>query len=210
MKLKKDEIRSSSFIEAYGSGNVDPQKLRKIFDLSADTILAEKTKYKNLLYPLKPREIEARQIMIRVLETEGLNYMIECPIHSPLQKIKNRASRVDLSIFSENGIVDIEFKQSPSDIDRDFPKLLSPSSIGCASFYIFNGKKIDKQLSWIMDRFQAAYNHSINLNDEFIPFFDKWYLVYFVAIEERRIFYQSFKNLGNVVFSGILEKVSDS
>lgn len=210
MKLKKDEIRSSSFIEAYGSGNVDPQKLRKIFDLSADTILAEKTKYKNLLYPLKPREIEARQIMIRVLETEGLNYMIECPIHSPLQKIKNRASRVDLSIFSENGIVDIEFKQSPSDIDRDFPKLLSPSSIGCASFYIFNGKKIDKQLSWIMDRFQAAYNHSINLNDEFIPFFDKWYLVYFVAIEERRIFYQNFKNLRNVVFSGILEKVSDS
>jgi hypothetical protein len=206
MKLK-DKIRTSSFIKTYGSGDINPQKLKKIFDLSADKILAEESKHKNLLYPLKPRAIEARQVMVEVLDAEGLNYMIECPTHSPLQKLENRASRVDLSIFSEKGIVDIEFKQSPSDIDRDFPKLLSPSSIGCASFYLFNGKKIDKQLSLIMDRFQAAYNRSIGLNDKFSPFLDKWYLVYLVAIEEKRIYYQNFNSFKNVIFSDIIEKI---
>ena len=169
-------------------------------------MLTHESKYGHLLFPLKPREIEARQVMIEVLNDSPLNYMIECPIHSSFQKLKNRTSFVDLSIFLKHGIVDIEFKRSPSDIDRDLPKLLSDSSIGCASFYLFNGKKIDNQLNLIKDRFQSAYNHTLDLNGEFDPFFDKWYLMYLIAIEERRIFYQIHKNLRNLNFPDIIEK----
>jgi len=205
MKLK-DKIRSPSFVKAYGSGELDPQKLLTIFELTSDKMLTDELKYDHLLYPLRPREIEARQVMIEVLNIRSLNYMIECPTHSPFQKLKNRTSFVDLSIFLKNGIVDIEFKQSPSDIDRDFPKFLSPSSIGCASFYLFNGKRIDNQLNLIKNRFQAAYDHALDLNGEFIPFFDKWYLIYLIAIEERRTFYQISNSLRNLNFSDIIEK----
>ena len=205
MKLK-DKIRSPSFIEIFGSSELGPHELLSIFELTSDKMLTDEGKYDHLLYPIRPREIEARQVMIEVLNIKSLNYMIECPIHSPFQKLKNRTSFVDLSIFLKHGIVDIEFKQSPSDIDRDFPKLLSDSSIGCGSFYLFNGKRIDSQLDLIKDRFQAAYNHTLDLNSEFVPFFDKWYLMYLIAIEERRMFYQIHKNLRNLNFSDIIEK----
>jgi len=202
----KDKIRSPSFVKACGSGELDPQKLLTIFELTSDKMLTDEIKYDHLLYPIRPREIEARQVMIEVLNMQSLNYIIECPIHSPFQKLENRTSFVDLSIFLKNGIVDIEFKQSPSDIDRDFPKLLSPSSIGCASFYLFNGKRIDNQLKFIKNRFQAAYNHTLDLNGEFVPFFDKWYLMYLIAIEERRRFYLIYNSLKNLNFSDIIEK----
>jgi len=205
MKLK-DKIRSPSFVKAYGSGELDSQKLLTIFELTSHKMLTDESQYDHLVYPLRPREIEARQVMSEVLNMQSLNYMIECPIHSPFQKLRNRTSFVDLSIFLKNGIVDIEFKQSPSGIDRDFPKLLSPSSIGCASFYLFHGKRIDSQLNLIKNRFQAAYNHTLDLNGEFVPFFDKWYLIYLIAIEERRTFYQIYNSLRNLSFSDIIEK----
>ena len=205
MKLN-EKIRSASFIEAFGSGELGPQELLSIFEVTSDKMLTHESKYGHLLYPLKPREIEARQVMSEVLNGNRLNYMIECPIHSPVQKLKNRTSFVDLSIFLNNGIVDIEFKQSPSDIDRDFPKLLSPSSIGCASFYLFNGKSIDRQLPLIKSRFQKAYESALDLDDDFAPFFNKWYLLYLLALEERRTFYQIFYNLKQLDFSSIIEQ----
>ena len=205
MKLK-DKIRSPSFIETFGSSELGPHELLSIFEATSGKILTHESKYGHLLFPLKPREIEARQVMSEVLNGSRLNYMIECPIHSPFQKLKNRTSFVDLSIFLKHGIVDIEFKQSPSDIDRDFPKLLSDSSIGCASFYLFNGKKIDSQLNLIKNRFQAAYDHTLDLNCKFVPFFDKWYLIYLIAVKERRKFYQIYNSLKNLNFSDIIEK----
>ena len=205
MKLN-EKIRSASFIETFGSGELGPQELLSIFEATSGKILTHESKYGHLLYPLRPREVEARHVMSEVLDGSRLNYMIECPIHSPVQKLQNRTSFVDLSIFLKHGIVDIEFKQSPSDIVRDFPKLLSDSSIGCASFYLFNGKKIDKQINLIKDGFQTAYNHTLDLNAEFVPFFDKWYLIYLIAIEERRTFYQIYNSLKNLDFSDIIEK----
>jgi hypothetical protein len=203
MKLK-DKIRSTPFIDTFGSGELSPQELLSIFRTTSEKLLIEESKYGHLLYPLKPREVEARQVMGEVLNDSQLNYMIECPIYSPVQKIMNRTSFVDLSIFLDKGIVDIEFKQSPSDIDRDFPKLLSPSSIGCASFYLFNEKSIDNQINLIKNRFQAAYDNTLYLNGEF-AFFEKWYLIYIVALEERRTFYKIYNNLRNLQFSDIVE-----
>jgi hypothetical protein len=64
----------------------------------------------------------------------------------------------------------------------------------------------NNQLNLLKDRFQAAYNHTLHLNGEFVPFFDKWYLMYLIAIEERRMFFQIYKNLRDLNFSDIIEK----
>ena len=209
MKVR-EKIRSESFVKTFGLGEIGPQELLSIFHETSNKILSHDSKSEYLLYPLNPRELEARQIMCGLLSNRHLNHMIECPIYSPTQKLENRTSFVDLSIFLSSGIVDIEFKESPSDIKRDFPKLLSPYSYsigcGCASFYLFKGKDIDKQLPLIIERFQSAYKFALDLRNDFVPNFYKWYIVYLLAIKEKRIFYQLFDNLEHLNFSSITEK----
>jgi hypothetical protein len=133
MKLK-EEIRSESFIKRFSSRKMSPDNLLGVFQTTTEKLLSESLKSGYLLYPLKPREIDARQVMCKVLSLQKTYHMIECPIHSPTQKLLHRASFTDLSIFLRNGIIDIEFKKSPSGIKRDFPKILSSESLGSASF----------------------------------------------------------------------------
>jgi hypothetical protein len=129
--------------------------------------------------------------------------MIESPIHSPEQKLKNRASFTDLSLFLVNGIIDIEFKKSPSDIKRDFPKILSSNSIGCSSFYIFNGKNIGRQLPLIKTRYQEAYEITFRKLNDLKLFKNKWYLFYLLALEEKQMIYQIFNDIELLDFSTI-------
>ena len=122
--MLKKEIRSESFIKSIGSREMSPDGLLAVFQTTAEKLLSDSLKSGYLLYPLKPREIDARRLMCEVLSSEKINHMIECTIHSPAQKLQHRASFIDLSIFLSDGIIDIEFKKSPSDIKKDFPKIL--------------------------------------------------------------------------------------
>ena len=132
--------------------------------------------------------------------------MIECPIHSPTQKLKYRASFTDLTIFLSNGIIDIEFKKSPSDIKRDFPKLLSSNSLGCSSFYLFNGKSIKKQLPLIKNRYQEAYETTRNNLDNLNLLKNKWYIFFLLAFEEGQIIYRVFDEIEQLDFSTIINE----
>jgi hypothetical protein len=200
MSLHK-KIRDPIYIKTFGIGEMGPHELLSLLKATKDKMLNNEQRCGHLIYPMKPRELEVRKVMCDVLGDNNFNYMIECPIHSTFQKSKNRVSFVDLSIFLGNGIVDIEFKQSPSDIARDFPKLLSPCSIGCASFYIFNGKNIDKQLPLIISRFHEAYETAKSIKVDFMPCLSKWYLFYLLAFEEKRAFYQIFYNFEQFILT---------
>ena len=127
--------------------------------------------------------------------------MIECPIDSPTQKSENRASFTDLSIYLSNGIIDIEFKESPSDIKRDFPKLLSSNSLGCSNFYLFNGKSIKKQLPRIKDGYQKAFEDTRDELDKLNLLKNKWYVFFLLAFEEKQIIFQPFDNIEKLDFS---------
>ncbi len=115
MKLK-EEVRSKTFIEKVGSGEISPDDLLSIFTLTTKKLLDNDFKSGCLIYADKPRELEMRQIMCEVLTHREINHMIECPIHSPTQKLENRTSFTDLSLFLNTGIIDIEFKKAPSDV----------------------------------------------------------------------------------------------
>jgi hypothetical protein len=132
--------------------------------------------------------------------------MIECTIHSPGQKLQHRASFIDLSIFLSDGIIDIEFKKFPSDIKKDFPKILSSESLGCASFYLFSGKKIDKQLPLIKNRYQEDYKATLNILNHLSMIKNKWYIFFLLAYEQERIFCNVFKEIERLDFSILQEK----
>lgn len=209
MKIR-EKIRNESFVKAVGFGEMGPQEALSIFHETSSKLFSHDSKSDYLLYPVNPRELEVRQIMCELLSNKHLYHMIECPIYSPMQKLKNRTSFVDLSIFLCNGIVDIEFKESISDIQRDFPNLLSPHpysmGCGCASYYLYKGTDIDSQLPVIIERFQSAYQFALDLRNTFSTDLSKWYIVYLVAMKEKRIFYQVFENLQDLDFSLMTEK----
>jgi len=202
----KEEIRSESFIKSVGSGEMSPDNLLGVFQTTTKKLLSESLKSGYLLFPLRPREIDARQVMCEVLSSQEKYHMIECPIYSPAQKLLHRASFTDLSIFLRNGIIDIEFKKSPSDIKRDFPKMLSSKSLGCASFYFFNGKKIDKQLPLIKNRYKEAYEATLSSFNLPNMIKNKWYIFFLLAYEEKRIFYNLFDDIDRLDFSILQEK----
>jgi hypothetical protein len=69
MMLKK-EIRSESFIKSIGSREMSPDGLLAVFQTTAEKFLSDSLKSGYLLYPLKPREIDARQVMCEVLSSQ--------------------------------------------------------------------------------------------------------------------------------------------
>ena len=202
----KEEVRSREYINKFGLGHIKTLDLSEIF-LQVTKLLTESSaKAEYLLYPIKPREIEARYVMCEVLKKRKYSYMIESPIQSPTQKVKNRASFVDLSIYTKDGIIDIEFKRSPSDIKRDFPKLLCSQSIGCGIFYLFNGKRIDRQFQLIIDRYRTSYENAFRHLDDKCLIEDKWLVFFLLAYEEGTVFSGIFESIRSLDFTIVSEK----
>jgi hypothetical protein len=78
--------------------------------------------------------------------------------------------------------------------------------IGSDSFYLFNGKKIDKQLPLIKKRYQEAYEATLNILNHRSMINNKWYIFFLLAYEEKHIFYNFFDDIERLDFSALEEK----
>jgi hypothetical protein len=202
----KEQVRNQSYIKKVGFGEIRPSTLQNIFIKTSELLLTDPLKAGHLLYPLKPRELEVRKVMCDVLSTMKYNYMIECPVDNPLQKGHlAQPLFVDMSVYTKKGIIDIELKESPTDIGRDFPKLLSSSSVGCGCFYLFRGENIDKQLKLIIDRYKSSYKRKYRELEKQDKIYDKWFQFFLFAYKERRIFARLYQDIKSIEFDLIFE-----
>jgi hypothetical protein len=202
----KEEVRSKKYIKKVGIGVLKPSELQNIFIRTAKRLLKDTTKAKCLLYPIKPRELEVRQVLCDVLTKLKYNHMIECPLDTPIKKWdRDSPAFVDLSIYTKKGIIDIEFKESPTDIGRDFPKLLSSSSVGCGSFYLFRGQNINRRLKLIMKRYQKSYESKYRQLKRKGLIHDKWFQFFLLAYDESRIFSKLYPSIKSIDFRLVFE-----
>jgi hypothetical protein len=204
---KYEIIRDFKCLSEFEIGEINHTDLINVF-CNASKIITRDGKgkrYRNLIYPLKPREWELRHAICDVLSKLEFNYLIECPIKNPegVSK-KQRPLWTDIAILTKKGIVDIELKdaRSLSGIRQDFRKLLSApfSTIGTACFYLFNDKNFDdNKLSDILSDYVRAYESELkNLEKLGIKIYEKWFLFFLFAFDERMIFSCFFKNIKEV------------
>ncbi len=205
--MKKYElVKSDHFIKQAGSGILSASDLVKVFINTSKLLIKEADKAGFLICPDEIREYEARNVMCRVLTEQGINHMLERPIYNPMKKNKKqRASWIDLSIYLESGIVDIEFKKSPNSFITDFEKLLTSSAIGCNSFYIFNNKKFDLRKDFIIGRYQDHYEEVYEEVSTAGLIKDKWFQLFLLSFYEQRIFMCTFDTINEMNFKRLKE-----
>ena len=204
---KYETIRDLKCLSEFEVGEINQTSLIKVF-FNASKLITRDSKgkrYRNLIYPLKPREWELRHAICDVLSELKFNYLIECPIKNPIEVSgKEKPLWTDIAILTKKGIVDIELKDARgiSGIRQDFRKLLSapPSTIGTACFYLFNDKNFnDNNLSYIISDYVGAYKSELeNLEKLGVKIYEKWFLFFLFAFHEKRIFSCFFENIKEV------------
>jgi hypothetical protein len=129
----KDNVISDNYLVKYGIGKITPTELKDLFLNTTKIIAQDNDKYRFLVYPDRPREHELRKIIIDSLTERKYYHMIERPINIPGVPAQNgNTGFVDISIYTNSGMVDIELKESPSKRNNndklDMPKILSSES----------------------------------------------------------------------------------
>jgi hypothetical protein len=208
MVTKHDLVKSKSFIEKAGKGTIKPPDLENIFVKTAQLLSKEPHKANCLLYPGAPREHEAKQAMSTVLTELGYHHMVERPIKNPIpdKTPGNGPLMIDLSLYTEHGIIDVEFKRKLDDIGRDFPKLFASSAIGCAIFYIFREKSIGNALNrFILKKYQMVYAEIQGLMAQRQKIRDKWFRFFVCAYKEKRVFTKHYDTMNKIDFSEVVK-----
>ena len=182
---------SDNDLVKYGIGEITPSELKDIFLKTAKILAQDYDKYRYLVFPDRPREHEIKKIIIDFLTEKKYYHMIERPINIPGISAKNgNTGFVDISIYTNSGMVDIELKESPSKRENndklDMPKILSSESKGCSVFYFFRGEKINRQIDLILKRYQQAYDNQYKEYKKRNLLTDKWLLFFLVAYQENR------------------------
>ncbi len=206
MVTQYDLVKSKAFIEKVGKGKVDPPDLEDIFIKTAQILSKETDKANCLLYPGDPREHEVKQVMSTVLSELGYRHMVERPVKNPIpdKTPGNGPLMVDIAIYANDGIIDIEFKRELSDINRDFPKIFSSPAIGCAIFYIFTKQSIDSTLKRnILKKYQKVYDEFQKLMQEREKVRDKWFRFFVCAYKENRMFTKHYNSIKTVNFEEV-------
>lgn len=207
MTYIKNIVISEDFRKKVSLGSLNSSELEEIFLRTTELLTEEELKAGYLIYPTKPRECEARQIMSGVLSERKIAHMIERPFDNLAKDFtKGRPLFVDLSIYTQKGIIDIEFKESLSDIRRDFPKLIAGPNIGCALFYIFHHKKIDRVLEGeILSKYQNVYEKILDELDRKKLVRDKWFRFFLLSFREKRVFSMHYDSMKNINFYKVSE-----
>jgi hypothetical protein len=203
---KYNLVKSKSFIEKAGKGIIEPSDLENIFVKTAQLLSKEPHKANCLLYPGAPREHEAKQAMSTVLTELGYHHMVERPVKNPIpdKTPGNGPLMIDLSMYTNGGIIDVEFKGKLDDIGRDFPKLFASSAIGCAIFYIFREKSIDNALNrFIIKKYQLVYDEMRRFMKQRQKIRDKWFRFFVCAYKEKRVFTKHYNSINNIDFSEV-------
>jgi hypothetical protein len=205
---KYELIRELNCLSEYERGNISGESLNDIFS-KASKLISEDTKgykYRNLIYPLEPREWEMRHAICDVLSELKFNYLIECPIKNPIANTNKRdgALWTDISILSKKGIIDIEIKDSRGvyNIRQDFKKLLSApdSTVGTACFFLCNDNKFEEsKLKEIISEYVKAYDlEHKNLQRLNVRIYYRWFLFFLFSFKEKFIFNCFFDNINEV------------
>ena len=191
-------------------GHVDEKKafgdLEKIFVKTAQMLSKELHKANCLLYPGEPREYEAKQVMSTVLTELGYHHMVERPVKNPIPEITPGMGplMIDIAMYTNDGIIDVEFKRELNDIDRDFPKLFTSSAIGCAIFYIFRKQSIDFALKRnILKKYQMVYSEMHELMKKHKKIGDKWFRFFLCAYKENRMFTKHYNSINKINFAEV-------
>lgn len=208
MVTKYNLVKSKAFIEKVGKGKIEPPELERIFVKTAQLLSKEPHKANCLLYPGAPREHEAKQTMSTVLTKLGYHHMVERPVKNPIpdKTSGNGPLMIDIAMYTNAGIIDVEFKGKLDDIGRDFPKLYSSSAIGCAIFYIFREKSIDNALNrFILKKYQLVYDEMLRLMEQRKKIREKWFRFFLCAYKENRMFTKHYNSINIVDFSEVGE-----
>ena len=193
---KYEKIRTYGCLDEFGEGEIAHADLEDIFYDASKLIVSDgsKKRYRNLVFPIEPREWEIRQVICDVLSKKQFNYLIECPIKNPLSPDNRKnALWTDLSILTKSGIVDIELKNAckSDSIRPDFRKLLSApiSTVGTACFYLSNDTDTENRLPTIISAYNKAYRAEIkSIGSYGIEMYDKWFFFFLFAFHEKRTF----------------------
>ena len=201
----KNNVISDNYLFKYGIGEITQSELLNLFLNTAKIIAQDNDKYRFLVYPDRPREHELKKIIIDSLTEKKYYHMIERPINIPAISAKNgNTGFVDISIYTNSGMVDIELKESPSKRENndklDMPKILSSESKGCSVFYFFRGGKINRQTDLILTRYQKAYDNQYKEYKNRNLLTDKWLLFFLFAYRENRAYSFLYENIYEVNF----------
>jgi hypothetical protein len=213
----KEDVISEKYLKKYCNGEIDPEDLANIFFKTATILSKDNEKYEYLVYPNRPREHEIKMVMIDILSEMGFYQMIERPINIPKKPggKNDTTGFVDISIYTNKGMIDIELKESPSirknkyeskkaRRDRlDFPKFLSSASTGCSVFYFFRGDDVTRQFDIILKRYRSAYNDVYEDFEKRNLMKDKWFLFFLFAYKEHRIFSTLYRNIHEINFDHV-------
>lgn len=199
-------VKSKAFIEKAGKGIIEPTDLEKIFVKTAQILSNEPHKADCLLYPGYPREHEIKQVMSTVLTELGYHHMIERPIKNPQPEEPPCSDPlyIDIAMYTNDGIIDVEFKMKLHDIGRDFPKLFSSTAIGCAIFYVFQEQRIDFALKRnILKKYQIVYSEKHELMKLKKKIRDKWFRFFVCAYKENRMFTKHYSSINTINFNEV-------
>lgn len=141
------------------------------------------------------REPEATFVLARILNERNIDFDVEVPTKRRyvISGEKPDTASIDLSVFTDGGQINIEFKTSqPSvkEIEKDIIKILGEDIYGSAFFH--NLKNFNRgTLKTILDKYEKAYQHAIQAND----ISSKWFVRFIFVKEKKQCYWRIFDNI---------------
>ncbi|MCX8015604.1 MAG: hypothetical protein N2748_06240 [candidate division WOR-3 bacterium] len=175
-----------------------------IFKKTSDLLSKNHDKCNNLIFTQKRnnktiiREPEARFALTHVLTNMNINFGIEVPTKKKYKfsgkSDRITSARIDLSIFTKLGQINIELKEGPREtVKKDIEKLMREDTTGCAIYHILQNSDTGT-LPAILNKYKRAYDNTKNLKE----IYSKWFILFIYIKEKHECFWKIFDNITNI------------